>query len=449
VSSRELRVLLVDDDANIRKLLKLSLEEAGCQVGAADGAVQGMEQLKGGLWDLLLTDMRLGDGTGLDLVRFARKVDPRALCVVMTAFASFDNAVEAVKAGAFDYLAKPFSNAQLEHLLDKVGTVVGLRRENQRLRTDVERPDFFAGLLSPAVRRLEDFVRKVSPTNETLLLVGESGTGKSELAKAIHARSARATGTFVTVFCSTLAEGVLESELFGHAKGAFTGAIVDRPGKFETAQGGTLFLDEIGELSPSAQSRLLRFLQDKVVERVGSNQALPVDTRIIVATNRNLQEEVSEGRFREDLYYRLNILECNLVALRHRREDIPVLTKRFLEEAASSRGRAKVLVLKPEAMAVLQAYAWPGNLRELRNVIERLVLLCDKPEAGVEDLPESLRVPVPALIAPEGPLKSLEELEIEHIRRVLASEPNQERAAQILGITTVTLWRKRKLYGLP
>jgi len=450
MSLRELKVLVVDDDANILKLLKLSLEELGCQVEAASSSAAGMALLNGRLWDLLLTDMRLGDGTGLDLVRFARKVDPRALCVVMTAFASFDNAVEAVKAGAFDYLTKPFSNAQLEHLLGKIDTVLGLRRENQRLRIDGERPDFFAGQLSPAVRRLEDFVRKVSPTNETLLLVGESGTGKSELAKAIHARSARSSGTFVTVFCSTLAEGVLESELFGHAKGAFTGAVVDRPGKFETAQGGTLFLDEIGELSPSAQSRLLRFLQDKVVERVGSNQALPVDTRIIVATNRNLQEEVAEGRFREDLYYRLNILECHLVALRHRREDIPVLAKRFLEEALAARGRPRGLALAPAALEVLDAYAWPGNLRELRNVIERLVLLCDKPEAGVEDLPESVRAPaVPPAQALEGPLKSLEEVERAHIEKVLAAEPNQERAAQILGITTVTLWRKRKLYGLP
>jgi DNA-binding NtrC family response regulator len=444
---RDLTVLLVDDDANIRRSLALSLEELDCQVTVEGGVEDGRRRLLGGRYDLLLTDMRLGAGTGLELIRTARKVDPQALCVVMTAYATFDNAVEAVKEGAFDYLAKPFSHAQLEHLLAKVATVVGLRRENQRLREGGRRPDYFAGMLSPALRRLESLVAKVAPTDETLLLVGESGTGKTELAKLVHARSARAAGPLVTVFCSTLAESVLESELFGHAKGAFTGAVADRPGKLETAQGGTLFLDEIGELSPSAQARLLRFLQDKVVERVGSNVAVPVDARIIVATNRDLKEEAAQGRFREDLYYRLNILECQLVALRHRREDIPVLAQRFLEEASAARKRAQALRLDAAAQARLQAYAWPGNIRELRNVIERLVLLCDKPEAGLEDLPESLRAePAPA---PAGPLASLESLEREHIARVLAAEPNQERAAEILGITTVTLWRKRKLYGLP
>jgi NtrC-family two-component system response regulator AlgB len=446
---RDLTVLLVDDDANIRRSLALSLEDLGCQV-TVEGVVDGARgRLLGGRFDLLLTDMRLGVGTGLDLIRVARKVDPQALCVVMTAYATFDNAVEAVKDGAFDYLSKPFTHAQLEHLLAKVSTVVGLRRENHRLRQASRQPDYFAGMLSPAMRRLEELVRKVAPSDETLLLVGESGTGKTELAKVVHARSARAAGPLVTVFCSTLAEGVLESELFGHAKGAFTGAVADRPGKFETAQGGTLFLDEIGELSPSAQARLLRFLQDKVVERVGSNQAVPVDARIIVATNRDLKEEVAQGRFREDLYYRLNILECQLVALRHRREDIPVLVKRFLDDASSTRRRPQALRLDEDAQRRLQGHAWPGNIRELRNVIERLVLLCEAPEAGLEDLPESLRAPQPAAQAGGGPLRSLEELEREHIQRVLAAEPNQERAAEILGITTVTLWRKRKLYGLP
>ena len=446
---RDLKVLLVDDDANIRRSLTLSLEELGCRVQAEAGVEGAKERLNQCLYDLLLTDMRMGVGTGLELIRWARKIDPQALCVVMTAYATFDNAVEAVKEGGFDYLAKPFTSAQLEHLLDKVATVVGLRRENRRLREAGRQPDYFAGMLSPAMRRLEDLVRKVAPSDETLLLVGESGTGKTELAKVVHARSARAAGPLVTVFCSTLAEGVLESELFGHAKGAFTGAVADRPGKFETAQGGTLFLDEIGELSPSAQARLLRFLQDKVVERVGSNQAVPVDARIIVATNRNLQEEVAQGRFREDLYYRLNILECQLVALRHRREDIPLLAKRFLDEASAARHRPQALRLDPAAQDRLEAYGWPGNIRELRNVIERMVLLCEKPAAGLEDLPESLKAPAPATQAADGQLRSLEAVEREQIQRVLAAEPNQERAAEILGVTTVTLWRKRKLYGLP
>ena len=444
-----LRILLVDDDRNIRKLLAINLAELGCEVEAVDSVPAGLQALEKGGWDLMLTDMRLGERKGLELLAAAAGAKDQPLAVVMTAYASFDNAVEAVKLGAFDYLSKPFSTAQLEHLLAKVRTVVELRRENRRLKAAGPRGDFFAGMLSPAVRRLEEFVRKVAPTDETLLLVGESGTGKSELAKAIHARSARAAGPLVTVFCSTLAEGVLESELFGHAKGAFTGADKERPGKFETAQGGTLFLDEIGELSPSAQARLLRFLQDKVVERVGSNAAIPVDTRIIAATNRPLADDVAEGRFREDLYYRLNILECSLVALRHRAEDIPVLLRKFLDEAAHTRGKAKALSLSPQAQAAVQAYAWPGNLRELRNVAERLVLLCDKEVVGVADLPEALRAPASAPRPSDAPLRSLDDLEREHIARVLAAEPNQERAAQILGITTVTLWRKRKQFGLP
>ncbi|HTB22439.1 MAG TPA: sigma-54 dependent transcriptional regulator [bacterium] len=451
MSALPLRVLLVDDDLNIRKLLALSLAEMGCEVEPVDGVAAALKQIQAGGLDLVLTDLRLGHRSGLDLLAAAPSHGEAPLFVVMTAYASFDNAVEAVKAGAFDYLAKPFGNAQLEHLLAKVRTVVELRRENRYLRERRGRPDFFAGMLSPAVRRLEDFVRKVSPVDETVLLVGESGTGKTELARVIHTRSPRAQGPFVTVFCSTLAEGVLESELFGHARGAFTGAVSERAGKFETAQGGTLFLDEIGELSSSAQARLLRFLQDKVIERVGSNQPVPVDTRIIAATNRNLTEAVAEGRFREDLYYRLNILECSLVALRHRLEDIPVLARRFLEEASLGRGRARPLKLSPQAEALVAAYDWPGNLRELRNVCERLALLCDKEAAGPEDLPESLLASprkASTLGSPLAP-RSLEELERGHIEAVLLQEPNQERAAQILGITTVTLWRKRKQYGLP
>jgi DNA-binding NtrC family response regulator len=442
-----LKVLPVDDDRNIRRILAVSLAEAGCSVESADGVGEALKLLEQKDWDLLLTDFRMGERNGLELIAEAKRRSPDLLCVVMTAFASFDNAVDAVKAGAFDYLPKPFSNAQLEHLLDKIRTVVSLRSENRSLRRRRSAQEYFSGFVSPAMRRLEEFVRKVSPTEETLLLVGESGTGKTELATVIHAQSPRASGPLVTVFCSTLAESVLESELFGHVKGAFTGAVSDRPGKFETAQSGTLFLDEIGELSASAQARLLRFLQDKVIERVGSNTSIPVDTRIIVATNRNLEEDVAAGRFREDLYYRLNILECSLVALRHRKEDLPVLVNRFIDEASQQRGRPRPR-LDAQGMELLTRYDWPGNLRELKNVIERLVLLSEGETLDMSTLPDSLLRPR-ALPAESGTPQSLEELERGHIIRVLQGEPNMEKAAQILGITTVTLWRKRKQFGLP
>jgi NtrC-family two-component system response regulator AlgB len=446
-----LRVLLVDDDRNIRRMLEASLQEAGAQVRSAESAEAALKLLQeagAGSFELMLTDHRMGGKNGVELIVEARRRDSEMLCVVMTAFASFDNAVEAVKAGAFDYLPKPFSNAQLEHLLSKVATVSRLRRENRGLRASTGRDSYFSGFLSPAMRRLEDFVRKVSPTEETLLLVGESGTGKSALARTIHERSSRAAGPLVTVFCSTLAESVLESELFGHAKGSFTGATQERPGKFETAQHGTLFLDEIGELSATAQARLLRFLQDKVVERVGSNEAIPVDTRIIAATNRNLEEDVASGRFREDLYYRLNILQCNLVALRHRKEDLPVLIKRFSEEAALARGRNSAPQLDSKDLETLLSYDWPGNLRELKNVIERLILLSEGAKLDLGTLPEAFfRPKTPS--RDSGSIRKLEDLEREAIVAALQLEPNMEKVAAALGITTVTLWRKRKQYGLP
>jgi DNA-binding NtrC family response regulator len=445
-----LKILLVDDDRNIRTTLGVTLRGWGHEVADASSAAEGLEKLKSNAYDLLLTDFKLGEKNGLDLLRAAKVSRTPPVSVLMTAFASFENAVNSIKEGAFDYLPKPFSNAQLEHLLQRVSLLVKLRKENDRLRRG-GREDFFSGLTSPAMTRLEEFVQKIAPTEACVLLIGESGTGKTELARQIHSRSARAAGPFAVVNCTTLAENLLESELFGHVKGAFTGATADHKGRLEAAEHGTLLIDEVGDLSLNGQARLLRFLQEKVIERVGGSAPISLDVRVIAATNRNLEEAVRERKFREDLYYRLNMFECHLVPLRFRREDLPVLIERFFREFLANSAAGESKSLSDSVRERLLAYDWPGNVRELRNVLERIVLLSRGRELRLDDLPDSVRDPArqKGMVSGGAPLQSLAEMEREHIERVLSLEHNQERAAQILGITTVTLWRKRKEYGLP
>lgn len=440
-----LKVLLVDDDRNIRQTLLASLSAQGCEVRVAASAEEAQRLLGMQPFDLLLTDYRLEGRSGIELIQSAQALKSPPVSVMMTAYASFENAVNAIKEGAFDYLPKPFSTGQLSHLLKKVGTIVELKSENERLRRGSVRREYFSGMTSPSMARLQEFVGQVSGTDATVLLVGESGTGKSELARVIHERSNRSGGPFVTVNCTSLAESLLESELFGHVKGAFTGAVQEHVGKFELADRGTLFLDEVGDLSMGGQTKLLRFLQEKVIERVGSNRIIPVDARVIAATNRNLEEAVREGDFREDLYYRLNVFECPLVPLRFRKEDLPVLVERLIGECGARNRRVPEPVMK-----ALMEYRWPGNIRELRNVLERLIVLSGGREMTLEDLPSSFRDPARiGAAASERRLRSLEDLEREHIAYVLSVEPNQARAAEILGITKVTLWKKRKEFGLP
>jgi DNA-binding NtrC family response regulator len=454
-----MRILLVDDDKNIRQTLLVTLRNGGHEVTAASSVEEALRALRAERFDFMLTDFKLTNHggptarTGIDLLRQAKEQGGTAgtapVTVVMTAFASFENAVSAIQAGAFDYIPKPFSNAQLEHLLGKVQAVVELRRENERLRAGSCLDDYFAGQTSPAARRLEEFVRKLAPTDASVLLVGESGTGKTELARLIHSLSERARRTFVVVNCTTLAESLLESELFGHMRGAFTGAVHDHVGKLELAQHGTLLIDEIGDLSLNGQTRLLRFLQERVIERVGGSHPITLDVRVIAATNRNLEEAVKEGRFREDLYYRLNVFESQVVPLRYRAEDVPALIERFTRALSAAAGEPKPKLIQEPIMKLLLAHSWPGNIRELRNSIERIVLLSRGREIEVSDLPDSIRLGTKKKPLFEGHLESLEEMERQHIERVLSGGHSQERAAQILGITSVTLWRKRKQYGLP
>ena len=446
-----LQILLVDDDSNIRRTLTLSLRDLNCVVDQAADVDEAMKRVGSREYDLVLTDFKMESQTGLDLIKQAKAVRPDLMIVVMTAFASFENAVSVIREGAFDYLPKPFTNAQLMHLLDKVRGIAALRRENQDLKRSKSRRDYFSGYTSVASMSLEEFVRKVAPTDGTVLLVGESGTGKSELAKMIHELSPRSPRPFVTVYCTTLTESLLESELFGHVKGSFTGALQDKIGKLELADGGTLFLDEIGDLTPNGQAKLLRFLQDRIFERIGSNKEISVDTRVIAATNKDLMEAVSTGKFREDLYYRLNMLECILPPLRHRKEDVPILIDRVLRELSGKTPKAESRKLPEPIREKLLHFSWPGNIRELRNVLERLMMLSQGREIRESDLPDSIRNPGPSKMTPiETPgICTLEQTEKNMIAKVLAVESNQEKAAEILGITKVTLWRKRKEYGLP
>ncbi|MEO5971274.1 MAG: sigma-54 dependent transcriptional regulator [Bdellovibrionia bacterium] len=452
-----LRVLLVDDDKNIRKTLQVSLSLFNCEVLIGGSFDEALRLVRTESLDLMLTDFRLSADltgkSGLDLIKAAKISSPQLVTVMMTAYTSFENAVLATKEGAYDYLPKPFSRDQLEHLLKKVRTVVSLQKENYKLKKAGTQVDYFRGMTSPSNAQLEDFVSRVAPTEATVLLVGESGTGKSELAKLIHERSPRSTQPFVIVNCTSLAESLFESEIFGHVRGAFTGAFQDRAGKFELANKGTLFLDEIGDLSMAAQAKLLRFLQERVIERVGSNKLIQVDTRVVAATNKVLDDAVKTGRFREDLYYRLNVFECILTPLRHRMEDLRVLIRRFLQEFSVSGGMIQVPEVSDSLFEILETYSWPGNIRELRNVIQRLVFLAVAGQCRIEDLPATMKVPRHNLsiqIEPSSCLiYTLEEMEKAHVSKVLSLESNQEKAAEILGITTVTLWRKRKQYGLP
>jgi two-component system, NtrC family, response regulator AlgB len=442
-----LEVLVIDDEKNIRAGLRVCLEAMGAHVVEAGSAEAARAASLRQAFDLAFLDLRLGEVNGLTLIQPLLSQSPLLEIVVVTAYGTVENAVEAIQLGARDVLQKPFSPPQIRELAEKVDKRRGLAQKLRELRTQVSSatPDLALESRSPRVRQLLSFLAKASVHDVSVLLRGENGTGKSVLARQLHALSSRAPKPFIVVNCPTLSEELLASELFGHARGAFTGAVRDQPGRVEAAEGGTLFLDEIGELPPSLQAKLLRFLQDRAFERVGENQTRSADVRIVAATNRDLEAEVKAGRFREDLLFRLNTFELVLPPLRDRREDILPLAHRFLALFDRSEARSEEaarLELSADAEAQLASYEWPGNLRELKNAMERAAILAAGTRIGRDLLPE--RITGRPLLPQLGGDHTLEEIEREHIQRVLARAATAEEAARILGIDVTTLWRRRK-----
>jgi NtrC-family two-component system response regulator AlgB len=439
-----LDLLVIDDEATLRRTLRTALESMGHHVTEAVAAAQAFEAARRQRFDLTFLDLRLGKESGLDLLPELLRAAPGLHVVIITAHASIDTAVEAMRRGAFDYLPKPFTPNQLRVVLDRSALVRGLRDRVAALEEQVGQlaPDVELDTAEPAVRQVLDVAFQVAPTEATLLLRGESGTGKGVLARAVHARSKRAARPCVTVHCPSLSAELLESDLFGHTKGAFTGAVADKPGKVDAAAGGTLFLDEVGDLPLALQPKLLRLLQDRAYERVGDPTPRAADVRIVAATNRDLEAEVRSGRFREDLLYRLNVIEVTLPPLRNRRRDVLPLARHLLGFFARQAGKA-VAGFTPEAEAAIQAYPWPGNVRELRNAVERGVILAADGAVGLEHLPGQITTATATRVELGGAV-TLDELEAEHIRRVVASAPSLDEAARTLGIDPSTLYRKRK-----
>jgi two-component system, NtrC family, response regulator AlgB len=442
-----LRILIVDDEKNIRTTLTLCVEEMGCRARAVASPEAAVEALQREVFDLAFLDLRLAEGSGLDLLPRLLALRPDLAVVVITAYATIDTAVEAIRKGATDYLPKPFTPIQIRHAVEQVARQRNVASRLSRIEGQLaaQVPDVELGTQSPAMRAALGVVSRAGPSDAPILLRGETGTGKSVLAHSIHSMSPRSLRPFIAVNCPTLSEELLASELFGHARGAFTGAVRDQAGRVEAAEGGTLFLDEIGEVSIALQAKLLRFLQDKTFERLGETFVRQADVRIVAATNRDLEADVKEGRFREDLFFRLNVIEVRVPALRERIEDIPFLARSFLAFFARSTGRP-VPDLTHEAQTALVAYPWPGNVRELRNAIERAIILWPSSSVlGPESLPDRIAAhtrPLPEV----GGAFTLDQIEREHIVRVLQASPTLEDAARTLGIDASTLWRKRKKY---
>jgi DNA-binding NtrC family response regulator len=446
-------LLIVDDEKPTREGLRSALE-GQYDVWVAEDTQAAMTLLEQENFQVLLTDFRLPREDGMSLIRRAKSLSHPPVCILMTAYGSEELAVEAMKHGADDYIAK--GRLQIDELEMRIGRVLRQQRlevENVSLRQQLDKKYGLESVTaeSPAMKEITEVVRQVAPTRTSVLLLGESGTGKELLARAIHQLSPRAAQPMVTVHCAALAPTLLESELFGHEKGAFTGAHERRIGRFEQAQGGTLFLDEIGEIDPSVQVKLLRFLGERTFERVGSNKTLTADVRVIAATNRDLAAEVKTGKFREDLYFRLSVMEITLPPLRERAEDIPLLAKGFLREFASENNK-NVNDFTPDALEAVMNYSWPGNVRELRTAVEHAVVLCRGERISRRDLPATLRAagaaPGPAR-PPTGPDLTVAEAEKQLIIRALKEGGGSRTlAAKKLGMSRRTLHRKLHHYHL-
>ena len=449
-----MNILVIDDDASLRRTLRTSLEVLGHQAVEARDGPQALTLLGHRPFETALLDLRLAREDGLDLLPQLLALAPGLYVVVVTAYATIETAVEAMRRGAFDYLPKPFTPDQLRVVLDRIARMRRLQSQVDELEQEVRAvvPEVDLASTEPKMREALDVAFKTAASEATILLRGESGTGKGVLARAIHARSQRTGGPFVTVHCPSLSAELLESELFGHAQGAFTGAVRDTVGKVSVADGGTLLLDEIGDLPLALQPKLLRLLQERCYERVGETQSRASNVRVLAATNHNLEAEIAAGRFREDLFYRLNVIEVILPPLRERPADILPLAEHLLGFFARQSGKA-IPGFAEAVRDALRRYPWPGNIRELRNAVERGVILASGPLVELSHLPSQISSPGPSCgWCPTGPRSdqplTLEQMEAEHIRRILASTPTIDEAAAKLGIDPSTLYRKRKKYGI-
>jgi two-component system response regulator HydG len=447
-------VLVVDDESGILDSLRILLRNEGFDPNLAHGGKKGLEALTETKPDIVLTDIRMPGATGVEILAAARQNDPDVPVILMTAQATLQSAMQAVNEGAFYYIQKPFRNDELIAILKRAAEHRQLRMENRTLKQEIKRRDSSHGDrpvgTSKSWLEVLRLAETVAPTDSTVLIQGESGTGKEVIARYIHQLSTRTGGPFLSINCGALPEGLLESELFGHVKGSFTGAVKDKSGLFAAAAKGTFFLDEIGETTPATQVKLLRVLQHREVIPVGATDAEPIDVRLIAATNRDLEEEIKGGRFRSDLYYRLNVILFHLPPLRQRREDIPLLIDHFLLRIAQARGE-EPKHLDAAALEVAQEYAWPGNVRELENALERAAILTTGDSISVSALPERVTQPraEPLVASRTPPNPTLEAVERAYIMWVLQTENgNKTRAAEALGIDPSTLYRKLSRYGV-
>ncbi|HYK09825.1 MAG TPA: sigma-54 dependent transcriptional regulator [Gemmatimonadales bacterium] len=445
-------ILVVDDESGILQTLQILLKNEGFDVTTAQGGKAGLEALKAHAPDIVLTDVRMPQVTGIDILAAVRQQDPETPVILMTAQASLQTAIQAVNEGAFYYIQKPFSNDDMVAICRRAADYRNLRAENKQLKQEIRRRER-SGLVKPLgksrpfgeVMRLAE---QVAPTESTVLIQGESGTGKEVIARYIHELSSRSEGPFLSLNCGALPESLLESELFGHVKGSFTGAVRDKQGLFAAARGGTFFLDEIGEMSPATQVKLLRVLQEREAIPVGGTEAVPLDVRVVAATNRDLEEEIKRGRFRTDLFYRLNVIAIHLPPLRDRRDDIPIFVDAFLKRIAKEHGE-EPKSLTPETLEVIMAYDWPGNVRELENALERAVVLVKAPQIPLSAVPAKIteRKAEPLVTEAVRTNPTLDVIEQAYITWVLSAEGgNKTRAAEVLGIDPSTLYRKLSKY---
>ena len=451
ISSDTSRILIVDDEATAVGNLAHVCRKEGYEVTTRTTGMGAIEALEKSRFDVILTDLKMEKVDGMAVLRRARELDPESAVILITGFATLESAVESMKAGAFHYIAKPFRLDEVREVIRNARELVRLKRENRALREKLSQDLKVPSIITQdaIMQRLLAMARQIAPTDTNILITGESGTGKELLARFIHAHCERSQKPFLAVNCGALQEELLANELFGHERGAYTGAMETRNGLIQAADEGTLFLDEIAEMSVGMQVKLLRVIQEREVQRLGSTRAIPVNIRLITATHRNLHDEVAAGRFRRDLYYRLDVVELHLPPLVQRRDDIPLLAFHFLRKHAARIGRG-VSDIDPAVMEALLAYDYPGNIRELENIMERAVTLARDEKVTMVDLPAVLVGRLVHLVREEaGRLPTLEEREVDYIRYVLErSGQNRTQAAKVLGIDRVSLWRKLKKYGM-